>query len=163
VLCIQGFLAARKHAEQILLLAEMMQVTQLTSAAQVTFTCTDVRLHAGAGLERAVFPRRRKSAAAVAQALSSGFHRGAVRRAGADAYRRQVRAYNMFSHDSCVACARLLLKHSLVCSLDAWCTRQYDYYQRVVNGACRASASLHLRVGSLTLQNMLLFPFTGIL
>jgi hypothetical protein len=26
VLCIQGFLAARKHAEQILLLAEMMQV-----------------------------------------------------------------------------------------------------------------------------------------
>ena len=42
VLCIQGFLAARKHAEQILLLAEMMQVTKLTSAAQVTLTCTDV-------------------------------------------------------------------------------------------------------------------------
>ena len=29
VLCIQGFLAARKHAEQILLLAEMMQARLL--------------------------------------------------------------------------------------------------------------------------------------
>ena len=27
-------------------------------------------------------------------------------------------------------------------SLDAWCTRQYDYYQRVVNGAARAGVTL---------------------
>lgn len=28
---------------------------------------------------------------------------------------------------------------TLTASLDAWCTRQYDYYQRVVNGALLAS------------------------
>jgi phosphatidylinositol 4-kinase len=47
VLCIQGFLAARKHAEQILLLAEMMQVTPWVSPKSSLGLCADAPLPQG--------------------------------------------------------------------------------------------------------------------
>ena len=63
VLCIQGFLAARKHAEQILLLAEMMQVRPSLLFC-VFFHCSPENPRPE--LERPVLSRRRKSHPAAA-------------------------------------------------------------------------------------------------
>lgn len=84
VLCIQGFLAARKHHERLLALARMM--------AKSGLPC----LKAG---DRAVRGMEKRLALGLTE----------------------------------VACVQVVL--GLISdSLDAWRTRQYDAYQRVLNG-----------------------------
>lgn len=68
VLCIQGFLAARKHAEQILLLAEMMQVRWTALAFPLPRSTVGSLKPSPAHrpeLERTVLPRRRESDSAA--------------------------------------------------------------------------------------------------
>jgi len=84
VLCIQGFLAARKNADHLLLLAEMMQTW-------------NVPCFRGG-------PR-------VLQQLRKRFHLGSTEEAYVE-----------------------LVLTLIADSMDAWCTRQYDFYQRVSNG-----------------------------
>lgn len=84
VLCIQGFLTCRKHAERIILLVEMMQDSG--------FPCF-------------------KSGAKAIQNLRKRFHLS-------------------LTEEQCVSLVLSLISSSL----DAWRTRQYDYYQRVLNG-----------------------------
>ncbi|KAJ7543072.1 hypothetical protein O6H91_09G024200 [Diphasiastrum complanatum] len=84
VLCIQGFLACRKHAERIILLVEMMQDSG----------CPCFR-----GGSRTI------------QNLRKRFHLS-------------------LTEEQCVSLVLSLISSSL----DAWRTRQYDYYQRVLNG-----------------------------
>ena len=55
-----------------------------------------------------------------------------MRRACAYTHRRQV----TFAAVCVRRALRLALSQRRARSLDAWCTRQYDYYQRVVNGRC---------------------------
>jgi phosphatidylinositol 4-kinase len=83
VLCIQGFLACRKHSDHILLLVEIMQ---------------------GAG-----FPCF-KAGPRVIQNLKKRFHPS-------------------LTEEQCVEVVLSLISDSL----DAWRTRQYDFYQRVLN------------------------------
>ncbi|KMZ63584.1 Phosphatidylinositol 4-kinase beta 1 [Zostera marina] len=84
VLCIQGFLTCRKHAERIILLVEMLQDSG--------------------------FPCFRGGPRAI-QNLRKRFHLS-------------------LTEEQCVSLVLSLISSSL----DAWRTRQYDYYQRVLNG-----------------------------
>ncbi|EIE18937.1 phophatdylinositol 4-kinase [Coccomyxa subellipsoidea C-169] len=84
VLCIQGFLASRKHADRIILLVEMMAASGCPC------------FKAGA---RAVHNLRKR------------FHLN-------------------LTETQCVEVVLAMIADSL----DAWRTRQYDYYQRVLNG-----------------------------
>ncbi|XP_024378951.1 phosphatidylinositol 4-kinase beta 1 isoform X2 [Physcomitrium patens] len=84
VLCIQGFLTCRKHAERIILLVEMMQ---------------DSGCPCFKGGPRTV------------QNLRKRFHLS-------------------LTEEQCVSSVLELIAKSL----DAWRTRQYDYYQKVLNG-----------------------------
>ncbi|BBN15657.1 phosphatidylinositol 4-kinase B [Marchantia polymorpha subsp. ruderalis] len=84
VLCIQGFLLCRKHAERIILLVEMMQ---------------DSGCPCFKGGPRTI------------QNLRKRFHLN-------------------LTEQQCVSLVLSLIDNSL----DAWRTRQYDYYQRVLNG-----------------------------
>ncbi|KAJ9177806.1 hypothetical protein P3X46_012978 [Hevea brasiliensis] len=84
VLCIQGFLTCRKHAERIILLVEML----LDSG----FPCF-------------------KGGPRTIQNLRKRFHLS-------------------LTEEQCVSLVLSLISSSL----DAWRTRQYDYYQRVLNG-----------------------------
>ncbi|CAI5491560.1 unnamed protein product [Closterium sp. Naga37s-1] len=84
VLCIQGFLTCRKHAERILLLVEMMQQTRCP--------CFKAK-------HRVLHNLRRR------------FHL-------------------TLTEEQCVS----LILSFISKSVDAWSTRQYDYYQRVLNG-----------------------------
>ncbi|KAF9612193.1 hypothetical protein IFM89_038451 [Coptis chinensis] len=84
VLCIQGFLTCRKHAERIILLVEMMQ---------------DSGYPCFRGGQRTI------------QNLRKRFHLS-------------------LTEEQCVSVVLSLISSSL----DAWRTRQYDYYQRVLNG-----------------------------
>ncbi|KAI9074793.1 hypothetical protein K1719_043217 [Acacia pycnantha] len=84
VLCIQGFLTCRKHAERIILLVEMLQDSG--------FPCF-------------------KGGPRTIQNLRKRFHLS-------------------LTEEQCVSLALSLISSSL----DAWRTRQYDYYQRVLNG-----------------------------
>jgi hypothetical protein len=70
VLCIQGFLAARKHAEQILLLAEMMQV-------RLRKRCTSRSLAQASRLQSWNVPCFR-GGAKVIQQLRKRFHLGST-------------------------------------------------------------------------------------
>ncbi|KAK7316956.1 hypothetical protein RJT34_00797 [Clitoria ternatea] len=84
VLCIQGFLTCRKHAERIILLVEMLQDSD--------FPCF-------------------KGGPRTIQNLRKRFHLN-------------------LTEEQCVSLVLSLISSSL----DAWRTRQYDYYQRVLNG-----------------------------
>lgn len=84
VLCIRGFLAARKHADRILLLVEML--------ASSGFPC----FKAG---PKTVYALRRRFALQATEPQ----------------------------------CVEMVLQ-MISDSLDAWRTRQYDYYQRILNG-----------------------------
>ncbi|GJP76756.1 hypothetical protein CLOP_g7219 [Closterium sp. NIES-67] len=84
VLCIQGFLTSRKHAERILLLVEMMQQTRCPCF---------------------------KAGQRVLHNLRKRFHL-------------------TLTEEQCVS----LILSFISKSVDAWSTRQYDYYQRVLNG-----------------------------
>ncbi|XP_038692592.1 phosphatidylinositol 4-kinase beta 1-like isoform X1 [Tripterygium wilfordii] len=84
VLCIQGFLTCRKHAERIILLVEMLQDSG--------FPCF-------------------KGGPRTIQNLRKRFHLS-------------------LTEEQCVSLVLSLISTSL----DAWRTRQYDYYQRVLNG-----------------------------
>ncbi|KAL1196304.1 Phosphatidylinositol 4-kinase beta 2 [Cardamine amara subsp. amara] len=84
VLCIQGFLTCRKHAEQIILLVEMLQDSG--------FPCF-------------------KGGPRTIQNLRKRFHLS-------------------LTEEQCVSLVLSLISSSI----DAWRTRQYDYYQRVLNG-----------------------------
>ncbi|KAK7369488.1 hypothetical protein VNO80_11527 [Phaseolus coccineus] len=84
VLCIQGFLTCRKHAERIILLVEMLEDSG--------FPCF-------------------KGGARTIQNLRKRFHLN-------------------LTEEQCVSLVLSLISSSL----DAWRTRQYDYYQRVLNG-----------------------------
>jgi phosphatidylinositol 4-kinase len=84
VLCIQGFLEARKQAERILLLVEMMQGSNIPCL---------------------------RGGARVVQQLRKRFHLAAT-------------------EEQCVELVLGLVGDSL----DAWCMRSYDQYQRVANG-----------------------------
>ena len=84
VLCIQGFLAVRKHADRVLLLAEMM---------------------AGSGVPCL------KAGPRVLTAMRRRFHLSST-------------------EEQCVELVLTLIGDSL----DAWCMRQYDTYQRLANG-----------------------------
>ncbi|KAK4785121.1 hypothetical protein SAY86_001810 [Trapa natans] len=84
VLCIQGFLTCRKHAERVILLVEMLQDSG--------FPCF-------------------KGGPRTIQNLRKRFHLS-------------------FTEEQCVSLVLSLISSSL----DAWRTRQYDYYQRVLNG-----------------------------
>ncbi|EFJ26597.1 hypothetical protein SELMODRAFT_97324 [Selaginella moellendorffii] len=84
VLCIQGFLTCRKHAERIILLVEMMQDSG----------CPCFR-----GGPKTILNLRKR------------FHLS-------------------LTEEQCVSLVLSLISSSL----DAWRTRQYDYYQRVLNG-----------------------------
>ncbi|GAV60362.1 PI3_PI4_kinase domain-containing protein [Cephalotus follicularis] len=84
VLCIQGFLTCRKHAERIILLVEMLQ--------ESGFPCF-------------------KGGPRTIQNLRKRFHLS-------------------LTEEQCVSLVLSLISSSL----DAWRTRQYDYYQRVLNG-----------------------------
>ncbi|CAJ2676855.1 unnamed protein product [Trifolium pratense] len=84
VLCIQGFLTCRKHAERIILLVEMLQDSG--------FPCF-------------------KGGVRTIQNLRKRFHLN-------------------LTEEQCVSLVLSLISSSL----DAWRTRQYDYYQRVLNG-----------------------------
>ncbi|XVF61004.1 hypothetical protein PTKIN_Ptkin08bG0093300 [Pterospermum kingtungense] len=84
VLCIQGFLTCRKHAERIILLVEMLQDSG--------FPCF-------------------KGGPRTIQNLRKRFHLS-------------------LTEEQCVSLVLSLIGSSL----DAWRTRQYDYYQRVLNG-----------------------------
>ncbi|XP_042493690.1 phosphatidylinositol 4-kinase beta 1-like [Macadamia integrifolia] len=84
VLCIQGFLTCRKHAERIILLVEMLQDSD--------FPCF-------------------KGGPRTIQNLRKRFHLS-------------------LTEEQCVSLVLSLISSSL----DAWRTRQYDYYQRVLNG-----------------------------
>ncbi|KAK6259111.1 hypothetical protein SCA6_013585 [Theobroma cacao] len=84
VLCIQGFLTCRKHAERIILLVEMLQDSG--------FPCF-------------------KGGPRTIQNLRKRFHLS-------------------LTEEQCVSLVLSLISSSL----DAWRTRQYDYYQRVLNG-----------------------------
>ncbi|CAM8884087.1 unnamed protein product [Rhodiola kirilowii] len=84
VLCIQGFLMCRKHAERIILLVEMLQDSG--------FPCF-------------------KGGARTIQNLRKRFHLS-------------------LTEEQCVSLVLSLISSSL----DAWRTRQYDYYQKVLNG-----------------------------
>ncbi|PIA47664.1 hypothetical protein AQUCO_01400343v1 [Aquilegia coerulea] len=84
VLCIQGFLTCRKHAERIILLVEMMQDSG--------YPCF-------------------KGGPRTIQNLRKRFHLS-------------------LTEEQCVSVVLSLISSSL----DAWRTRQYDYYQRVLNG-----------------------------
>ncbi|KAE9608694.1 putative 1-phosphatidylinositol 4-kinase [Lupinus albus] len=84
VLCIQGFLTCRKHAERIILLVEMLQDSG--------FPCF-------------------KGGPRTIQNLRKRFHLG-------------------LTEEQCVSLVLSLISSSL----DAWRTRQYDYYQKVLNG-----------------------------
>ncbi|CAL0330033.1 unnamed protein product [Lupinus luteus] len=84
VLCIQGFLTCRKHAERIILLVEMLQDSD--------FPCF-------------------KGGPRTIQNLRKRFHLS-------------------LTEEHCVSLVLSLISSSL----DAWRTRQYDYYQRVLNG-----------------------------
>lgn len=84
VLCIQGFLTCRKHAERIILLVEMLQDSG--------FPCF-------------------KGGPRTIQTLRKRFHLS-------------------LTEEHCVSLVLSLISSSL----DAWRTRQYDYYQRVLNG-----------------------------
>ncbi|XP_020246312.1 phosphatidylinositol 4-kinase beta 1-like [Asparagus officinalis] len=84
VLCIQGFLTCRKHAEHIILLVEMLQDSG--------FPCF-------------------KGGPRTIQNLRKRFHLS-------------------LTEEQCVSLVLSLISSSL----DAWRTRQYDYYQRVLNG-----------------------------
>ncbi|KAF6170481.1 hypothetical protein GIB67_031889 [Kingdonia uniflora] len=84
VLCIQGFLTCRKHAERIILLVEMMQDSD--------YPCFK-------GGQRTILNLRKR------------FHLS-------------------LTEEQCVSLVLSLISNSL----DAWRTRQYDYYQRVLNG-----------------------------
>lgn len=84
VLCIQGFLTCRKHAERIILLVEMLQDSG--------FPCF-------------------KGGPKTIQNLRKRFHLS-------------------LTEEQCVSLVLSLISSSL----DAWRTRQYDYYQRVLNG-----------------------------
>ncbi|XP_057978244.1 phosphatidylinositol 4-kinase beta 2 isoform X3 [Malania oleifera] len=85
VLCIQGFLTCRKHAERIVLLVEMLQDSG--------FPCF-------------------KGGPRTIQNLRKRFH------------------LSLTEEQQCVSLVLSLISSSL----DAWRTRQYDYYQRVLNG-----------------------------
>uniref|UniRef100_A0A061QT63 1-phosphatidylinositol 4-kinase n=1 Tax=Tetraselmis sp. GSL018 TaxID=582737 RepID=A0A061QT63_9CHLO len=85
VLCIQGFLACRKHSDHILLLVEMMS---------------------GCG-----FPCFKAGPSRVMSSLRKRFHPS-------------------LTEEQCVEVVLGLISDSL----DAWRTRQYDYYQRILNG-----------------------------
>ncbi|XP_014524497.1 phosphatidylinositol 4-kinase beta 1 [Vigna radiata var. radiata] len=84
VLCIQGFLTCRKHAERVILLVEMLQDSD--------FPCF-------------------KGGPRTIQNLRKRFHLN-------------------LTEEQCVSLVLSLISSSL----DAWRTRQYDYYQRVLNG-----------------------------
>ncbi|WMV53790.1 hypothetical protein MTR67_047175 [Solanum verrucosum] len=84
VLCIQGFLTCRKHAERIILLVEMLQDSG--------YPCF-------------------KGGPRTIQNLRKRFHLS-------------------LTEEQCVSLVLSLISSSL----DAWRTRQYDYYQRVLNG-----------------------------
>ncbi|CAK9192430.1 unnamed protein product [Sphagnum jensenii] len=84
VLCIQGFLTCRKHAERIILLVEMMQDSGCPCF---------------------------KGGPRTMQNLRKRFHLS-------------------LTEEQCVSLVLSLISSSL----DAWRTRQYDYYQRVLNG-----------------------------
>ncbi|KAJ6775204.1 PHOSPHATIDYLINOSITOL KINASE [Salix purpurea] len=84
VLCIQGFLTCRKHAERIILLVEMLQDSG--------FPCFK-------GGPRTIQNLRK-------------------------------RCHLSLTEEQCVSLVLSLISSSL----DAWRTRQYDYYQRVLNG-----------------------------
>ncbi|OAY36081.1 phosphatidylinositol 4-kinase beta 1 isoform X2 [Manihot esculenta] len=84
VLCIQGFLTCRKHAERIILLVEMLQDSG--------FPCF-------------------KGGPRTIQNLRKRFQLS-------------------LTEEQCVSLVLSLISSSL----DAWRTRQYDYYQRVLNG-----------------------------
>uniref|UniRef100_A0A7C9AGJ6 1-phosphatidylinositol 4-kinase n=1 Tax=Opuntia streptacantha TaxID=393608 RepID=A0A7C9AGJ6_OPUST len=84
VLCIQGFLTCRKHAERIILLVEMLQDSG--------FPCF-------------------KGGPRTIENLRKRFHLS-------------------LTEEQCVSLVLSLISSSL----DAWRTRQYDYYQRVLNG-----------------------------
>ncbi|KAJ9564821.1 hypothetical protein OSB04_000787 [Centaurea solstitialis] len=97
VLCIQGFLTCRKHADRIILLVEMLQ--------ESGFPCF-------------------KSGPRTVENLRKRFHLSLTEE------------IVMLDDDLAILlqqCVSLVL--SLISSsLDAWRTRQYDYYQRVLNG-----------------------------
>ncbi|KAJ3671639.1 hypothetical protein LUZ60_007718 [Juncus effusus] len=84
VLCIQGFLTCRKHAERVILLVEMLEDSG--------FPCF-------------------KGGPRTIQNLRKRFHLS-------------------LTEEQCVSLVLSLISSSL----DAWRTRQYDYYQRVLNG-----------------------------
>jgi phosphatidylinositol 4-kinase len=84
VLCIQGFLTCRKHAERIILLVEMMQDSGCPCF---------------------------KGGPRTLQNMRKRFHLS-------------------LTEEQCVSSVLELIAKSL----DAWRTRQYDYYQKVLNG-----------------------------
>lgn len=84
VLCIQGYLAVRKHAERIIMLVEMMSASGCPCF---------------------------KAGPRVLNNLRKRFNLGAT-------------------EEQCVEIMLSMISDSM----DAWCTRQYDFYQRVLNG-----------------------------
>jgi phosphatidylinositol kinase/protein kinase (PI-3 family) len=84
VLCIQGYLAVRKHAERIITLVEMMRASGCPCF-----------------------------------------------KAGPKVLSNLRRRFNLGSTEE--QCVEIMLS-MISDSMDAWCTRQYDFYQRVLNG-----------------------------
>jgi phosphatidylinositol 4-kinase len=84
VLCIQGYLAVRKHAERIITLVEMMSASGCPCF-----------------------------------------------KAGPKVLSNLRRRFNLGSTEE--QCVEIMLS-MISDSMDAWCTRQYDFYQRVLNG-----------------------------
>lgn len=138
VLLIQGFLACRKHSERIVLMVKMMSKSGLPcfkSGAERTVRALEKRLALNL-TEVQVRPVSKGRRRVVGGARICGAHRGNVRDKGA------VGSSECKASLVCVPCAMpcphmqvVQMVLSLISdSLDAWRTRQYDYYQRVMNG-----------------------------
>ena len=142
VLCIQGFLACRKHADRIILLVDMMStsgcpafkagpraIQALRKRFHLNLTEAQVRLLSSASL---VLPMCSPCEPAH---LQSSFYFAAKSSCAAFLTSATYLAFTRRRLNPCpgLQCVEVML--SLISdSLDAWRTRQYDYYQRVLNG-----------------------------
>jgi phosphatidylinositol kinase/protein kinase (PI-3 family) len=122
VLCIQGFLAARKERQRITRLVTIMahcsrpNTAGTSAAAAAPSVGTPSGSSSGSG-----------AAAGGVQAPSWPCFRAGPERVVAALEGRFV---PQLSEAACVQHVLRLISSSL----DAWSTRQYDYYQRVLNG-----------------------------
>ncbi|KAL8159126.1 hypothetical protein V2J09_000663 [Rumex salicifolius] len=123
VLCIQGFLTCRKHAERIILLVEMLQVEK-----SITYLCFLYWPFCVPILLFHCLPLILEDAADGRAALSdSGFpcFKGGPR----TIQNLRKRFHLSLTEEQCVSVVLSLISSSL----DAWRTRQYDYYQRALS------------------------------